>query len=135
MSDATDPEQSAKITLFPLLGYATHTLPGELVMVTLELPLDAAAPEAARQLLRIGLRAKAQGNCSRACGLPPGLPKWARQPRRKAARLPRRKLRSAEARGLPRCHGIEISTKGQRKVRAIMAQIGPPAVFPPLSLL
>ncbi len=58
MSDAIDPEQSAKVTLFPLLGYATHTLPGELVMVTLELPLDAAAPEAARQLLRIGLRAE-----------------------------------------------------------------------------
>lgn len=58
MSEATDPEQSAKITLFPLLGYATHTLPGELILVTLELPLDAAAPEAARQLLPIGFRAE-----------------------------------------------------------------------------
>jgi hypothetical protein len=57
MTDDPQAAEEAEVTLFPLLGYATHTLPGELVMVTLELPLDAEAPEAARQLLRIGLRA------------------------------------------------------------------------------
>jgi hypothetical protein len=57
MSDATDPQAGTEITVFPLLGYATHTLPGELVMVTLEIPVDAEAPEAERRLLRIGLRA------------------------------------------------------------------------------
>ena len=59
MSDMKDTqEDEAEVTLFPLLGYATHTLPGELVMLTLEIPLDADAPEGAHQLLRVGLRAK-----------------------------------------------------------------------------
>ncbi|MGO9133254.1 MAG: hypothetical protein ACLP8A_04280 [Methylovirgula sp.] len=52
------PGADGEVTVFPLLGYATHTLPGELVMVTLELPVDAEAPEGVRQLLRIGLRAE-----------------------------------------------------------------------------
>lgn len=47
-----------EVTLFPLLGYATHTLPGELVMLTLELPLDADAPDGEREFLRLGLRAE-----------------------------------------------------------------------------
>lgn len=59
MSDANDVQASeAEITLFPLLGYATHTLPGELIMLTLEIPVDADAPDGARHLLRIGLRAE-----------------------------------------------------------------------------
>jgi len=58
MSDGADPQATeTEVEVFPLLGYATHTLPGELVMVTLELPVEAAAPEAARHYLRIGLRA------------------------------------------------------------------------------
>lgn len=58
----TEPDETGasetEVTLFPLLGYATHTLPGELVMLTLELPVDPAAPEAARQRFRLGLRAE-----------------------------------------------------------------------------
>ena len=46
----------AEVTLLPLLGYSTHTLPGELVMLTLEIPVDADAPDGIRQLVRIGLR-------------------------------------------------------------------------------
>jgi hypothetical protein len=57
MSDAAK-EPESEVILYPLLGYATHTLPGELVMLTFELPVDAEAPDAARQLLRIGLRAE-----------------------------------------------------------------------------
>jgi hypothetical protein len=56
VNDSQDGE--AELTLYPLLGYATHTLPGELVMLTLEIPVDADAPEGARQLVRIGLRAE-----------------------------------------------------------------------------
>ncbi len=59
MSTVNDSQESeTEVTLFPLLGYATHTLPGELVMLTLEIPVDADAPEGARQLVRIGLRAE-----------------------------------------------------------------------------
>lgn len=59
MSTVNDSQESeTEVTLFPLLGYATHTLPGELVMLTLEIPVDADAPEDARQLVRIGLRAE-----------------------------------------------------------------------------
>jgi hypothetical protein len=47
-----------EITLFPLIGFATHTLPGVLVMLTLELPIDAEAPEGPKHHVRIGLRAK-----------------------------------------------------------------------------
>jgi hypothetical protein len=50
-------EEKESVTLFPLLGYATHSLPGALVMVTLELPLDPAKPTEERQRLAIGLRA------------------------------------------------------------------------------
>ncbi|MHB8884207.1 MAG: hypothetical protein ACYC5H_03780 [Methylovirgula sp.] len=58
MSDTNNvAEGETEVTLFPLLGYSTHTLPGELVMLTLEIPVDADAPEGPRQLLRIGLRA------------------------------------------------------------------------------
>ena len=46
-----------EITLYPLIGFATHTLPGALVMLTLELPISADEPEGARQYLRVGLRA------------------------------------------------------------------------------
>jgi hypothetical protein len=46
-----------EITLFPLIGFATHTLPGALVMLTLELPVDAEAPEGPRHHVRVGLRA------------------------------------------------------------------------------
>jgi len=56
MSGDNDPAE-AEVTLFPLLGYATHTLPGTLVMLTLEVPVDADQPEGSRQLLRLGLRA------------------------------------------------------------------------------
>lgn len=59
MSTVNDSQENeTEVTLFPLLGYATHTLPGELVMLTLEIPVDADAPEGARQLVRIGLRAE-----------------------------------------------------------------------------
>jgi hypothetical protein len=47
-----------EITLFPLIGFATHTLPGALAMLTLELPVDASAPEGPRRLVRVGLRAQ-----------------------------------------------------------------------------
>jgi hypothetical protein len=56
MSDAED-EMRAEITLLPLVGFATHTLPGALVMLTLEVPADAAAPEGLRHHVRVGLRA------------------------------------------------------------------------------
>ena len=59
MSDADDFQSGeAEVTLFPLLGYSTHTLPGELVMLTLEIPVDADRPHGGRRLLRIGLRAE-----------------------------------------------------------------------------
>jgi hypothetical protein len=58
MSDTDNvAEGEPEVTLFPLLGYSTHTLPGALIMLTLEIPLDADAPEGPRQRLRIGLRA------------------------------------------------------------------------------
>lgn len=50
-------ESPSEITLLPLTGFATHTLPGELVMLTLEVPVDAEAPEGPRRQVRVGLRA------------------------------------------------------------------------------
>jgi hypothetical protein len=50
-------EGEGEITLLPLIGFATHTLPGALVMLTLEVPVDAAAPEGERAYIRVGLRA------------------------------------------------------------------------------
>lgn len=47
----------AEITLLPLIGFATHTLPGALVMLTLEVPVDANAPEGPSRHVRVGLRA------------------------------------------------------------------------------
>ncbi|WOJ88606.1 hypothetical protein RZS28_12345 [Methylocapsa polymorpha] len=52
-----EPASEEEITLFPLVGFATHTLPGALVMLTLELPVDAEAPEGPKTYLRVGLRA------------------------------------------------------------------------------
>ncbi len=46
-----------EITVLPLIGFATHTLPGALVMLTLEVPVDAHAPDGERRLVRVGLRA------------------------------------------------------------------------------
>jgi len=46
-----------ELTLFPLLGFATHTLPDSLVMLTLELPVDPDDPRGARHRLNIALRA------------------------------------------------------------------------------
>jgi hypothetical protein len=47
----------AEVTLLPLIGFATHTLPGALVMLTLEVPVDVNAPEGPTQHVRVGLRA------------------------------------------------------------------------------
>jgi hypothetical protein len=47
-----------EITLFPLIGFSTHTLPGSLVMLTLELPVNSEEPEGEKTYLRIGLRAE-----------------------------------------------------------------------------
>jgi len=47
-----------EITLFPLIGFSTHTLPGALVMLTLELPVNSEEPEGERTYVRIGLRAE-----------------------------------------------------------------------------
>ncbi|WP_034991522.1 hypothetical protein [Beijerinckia mobilis] len=47
-----------EITLFPLIGFSTHTLPGSLVMLTLELPVNSEEPEGERTYVRIGLRAE-----------------------------------------------------------------------------
>lgn len=55
---SVEPAGEDEITLFPLIGFATHTLPGALVMLTLELPLDAEAPEGLKHYLSIGLRAQ-----------------------------------------------------------------------------
>ncbi len=52
-----EPEGEAEITLLPLIGFATHTLPGALVMLTLEVPVEAEEPEGPRQHIRVGLRA------------------------------------------------------------------------------
>jgi hypothetical protein len=56
--DDTDPNKSLEqeITLFPLIGFATHTLPDQGVMLTLELPIDSENPDGARYRLHIGLR-------------------------------------------------------------------------------
>jgi hypothetical protein len=57
--DDPDPDKLTEedITLFPLIGFATHTLPGQGVMLTLELPVDSEAPDGARYRLHVGLRA------------------------------------------------------------------------------
>ena len=47
----------AELTLFPLLGFATHTLPKDLLMLTVEIPVDSEKPEGERQYLRLALRA------------------------------------------------------------------------------
>jgi hypothetical protein len=62
MSEAEDDSEAGKpleqdITLFPLIGFATHTLPDQGVMLTLELPVDSENPDGARYYLHIGLRA------------------------------------------------------------------------------
>lgn len=58
MSDAeAEGSSETEITLLPLIGFATHTLPGALVMLTLEVPVDADKPEGPRRLVRVGLRA------------------------------------------------------------------------------
>jgi hypothetical protein len=46
-----------EITLFPLLGYSTFTLPGELLMLALELPENPENPQGPKQYLNLGLRA------------------------------------------------------------------------------
>jgi hypothetical protein len=46
-----------EITLLPLIGFATHTLPAANVMLTLELPSEASEPEGAKYYLRVGLTA------------------------------------------------------------------------------
>lgn len=46
-----------EITVSPLIGFATHTLPGRLVMLTLEVPVEARDPDGPRQHVRVGLRA------------------------------------------------------------------------------
>jgi hypothetical protein len=46
-----------EITLLPLIGFATHTLPGANVMLTLELPVEVTKPEGPKYYLRVGLRA------------------------------------------------------------------------------
>jgi hypothetical protein len=56
MSDESGDED--EITLLPLIGFATHTLPGALVMLTLEVPAEAAAPEGPKRHIRVGLRPK-----------------------------------------------------------------------------
>jgi len=53
----TETGDEGEITLLPLIGFATHTLPGALVMLTLEVPVDANAPEGPRTHVRVGLRA------------------------------------------------------------------------------
>ncbi len=55
--DDSDPPAETEITLFPLIGFATHTLPNQGVMLTLELPVDSEAPDGARYYLHVGLRA------------------------------------------------------------------------------
>jgi hypothetical protein len=60
-SSSEDDSDSAKpadqeITLFPLIGFATHTLPDQGVMLTLELPVDSENIDGARYRLHIGLR-------------------------------------------------------------------------------
>lgn len=58
MSEAEDEEAGeGEITLLPLIGFSTHTLPGALVMLTLEVPVEAGAPEGERHYIRVGLRA------------------------------------------------------------------------------
>ncbi len=52
-----DPNAETEITLFPLIGFATHTLPEQGVMLTLELPTDSENPDGERHYLRVGLRA------------------------------------------------------------------------------
>jgi hypothetical protein len=49
------PEQ--EIVLFPLIGFATHTLPDQGVMLTLELPVDSENIDGERYRFHIGLRA------------------------------------------------------------------------------
>lgn len=46
-----------ELTLFPLIGFSTHTLPGALVMLTLELPVEAENPEGPKHYVHVGLRA------------------------------------------------------------------------------
>jgi hypothetical protein len=55
--DDQDTPAEAEITVFPLIGFATHTLPNQGVMLTLELPVDSEAPDGARYYLHVGLRA------------------------------------------------------------------------------
>jgi hypothetical protein len=59
LEDHPDPDKPAEqeITLYPLIGFATHTLPNEGVMLTLELPVDSENPDGARYYLHVGLRA------------------------------------------------------------------------------
>lgn len=52
----SESEGESEITLLPLIGFATHTLPGALVMLTLEVPVDPDAPNGRRQHVRVGLR-------------------------------------------------------------------------------
>jgi hypothetical protein len=51
-----DEDGEAEITLVPLIGFSTHTLPGALVMLTLEVPVDAELPGGPRRYVRVGLR-------------------------------------------------------------------------------
>ncbi len=55
-SDSDVPPET-EITVFPLIGFATHTLPNQGVMLTLELPVDSEAPDGPRYYLHVGLRA------------------------------------------------------------------------------
>jgi len=54
--DETNASAEQEITLFPLIGFATHTLPEKGVMLTLELPVDSEKPDGERYRLHIGLR-------------------------------------------------------------------------------
>jgi len=54
---APDTSTEEDITLVPLIGFATHTLPGQGVMLTLELPVDSEDPGGPRYRLHVGLRA------------------------------------------------------------------------------
>jgi len=52
----TETDGQTEITLYPLIGFATHTLPDQGVMLTLELPVDSEKPDGERYRLHIGLR-------------------------------------------------------------------------------
>jgi hypothetical protein len=57
MREAEPVTNEDEITLYPLIGFATHTLPGALVMLTLELPVDLSEPHGPKHYIRVGLRA------------------------------------------------------------------------------